>query len=119
MLVNTFYDKVKTDPVIGHIFMDIIGHDWSHHLPVMYSFWETVLLGVPGYTGNAVKRHVDIDSRVGFEEAHFNRWLELWNETVDSLFDGPIAAEARNRAMLMSHLIHMKVKWGRSGQSIV
>ena len=43
LLVNSFYDKVKADTVIGYIFNDIAKVDWEKHLPVMYDFWENVL----------------------------------------------------------------------------
>lgn len=45
LLVDTFYDKVKNNSVIVHIFNDIAKVDWEHHLPKMYSFWESLLLG--------------------------------------------------------------------------
>src|SRR5437879_3670770 len=96
LLVNNFYDRVKKDGMIGFIFNDIIGDDWSHHLPVMYQFWETILLGKPGYIGNPVKKHIDIDKSIPLREKHYKRWLESWNDTVDNLFTGPVAEEAKN-----------------------
>lgn len=118
-LVDAFYDKVKKDNVIGHIFNTIIGDNWSHHLPVMYRFWDSVLLSKPGYTGNAVKKHIDIDKRVPLQKEHFERWLQLWSETVDGLYEGEHADEAKNRAGLMAHLIDMKVTMARLGNSIM
>lgn len=117
-LVNTFYDKVKKDETIGHIFHDIIGADWSHHLPIMYDFWTTILLHTAAYSGNPVKKHIDIDKRIRLEEKHYKRWQELWNETVDALFQGAVAEEAKKRAALMIQLIDMKVQWAREGKAI-
>jgi|SRR6185437_177275 len=118
-LVNSFYDKVKKDDTIGYIFMNIIGENWSHHLPIMYQFWETILLSVPGYTGNPVKKHVEIDRKITLEDKHYERWLYLWTETVDKLFSGPIAEEAKKRAKLMMDLIRYKVLWAREGKPIL
>lgn len=118
-LVNTFYDKVKADTTIGHIFQTIIGDDWSHHLPVMYSFWETVLLGKAGYVGNPIKKHIDFDKQIPLEKAHYDRWQALWNETVDTLFAGPIADDAKYKAGNMVNLISMKVVMARDGKSIM
>ena len=42
-LVNTFYDKVKTDDVIGYLFNDVAKVNWENHLPKMYNFWENIL----------------------------------------------------------------------------
>ena len=118
LLVNSFYDRVKKDEQIGFIFNQIIGSDWSHHLPLMYKFWSSVLLNKAGYEGNAVKKHVDIDKKIPLEKEHFERWLQLWNTTVDDLFSGETAANAKNRAMLMAHLINMKVEISRGGKLI-
>jgi len=119
LLVNTFYDKVRPDETIGHIFKNIIGDDWSHHLPIMYRFWGSVLLNTPGYTGNVIKKHVDIDKRITLQKEHYDRWLALWTETVDDLFVGENAEQAKNRASLMIHLIGMKVEMARLGKSLL
>lgn len=110
LLVNTFYDAVKNDTTIQHIFKAIIGDDWSHHLPVMYNFWGTVLLGEPGYSGNAVAKHIEIDKKIPLKKEHFQAWLRLWQATVDQLFTGPKAEEAKKRAQLMLQLISIKVE---------
>jgi hemoglobin len=119
LLVNTFYDRVKADEVIGYIFNEIIGQDWSHHLPVMYMFWETILLQKPGYMGNPVGKHIEIDRRIALKQEHFDRWLQLWHQTVDDLFSGTIAEEAKKRAGLMIELIKMKVDMARNNKTIL
>lgn len=119
MLVNSFYDKVRKDDVIGYIFQQIIGNDWSHHLPIMYSFWETVLLNKAGYSGNPVKKHIEIDKKVPLQQEHYERWLQLWHETLDNLFAGEVAETAKIRAAAMMQLIDMKVQWAREGKSIL
>jgi len=45
ILVDEFYANVMTNPTIGYIFSDVVRVDWSIHLPKMYAFWETMLLG--------------------------------------------------------------------------
>lgn len=114
LLVNSFYDKVRQDGVLGYIFGEIIGEDWSHHLPVMYMFWEMVLLNKQGYMGNPIGKHIEVDRRIRLEQWHYNRWLELWRETTDSLFAGPVAEEAKKRAGLMMELIKTKVENARN-----
>ncbi|MCB9047568.1 MAG: group III truncated hemoglobin [Chitinophagales bacterium] len=113
LLVNTFYDRVKADDTIGYIFHEIIGEDWSHHLPVMYSFWETVLFGKAGYMGNPVGKHIELDRRIPLTEQHYERWLKLWTETVDDMFAGETANEAKKKAATMLQLISMKVNMAR------
>ena len=38
LLVDTFYDKIKTDAVIGFLFTEIAQVNWETHLPRMYDF---------------------------------------------------------------------------------
>jgi hemoglobin len=118
LLINSFYDKVRVDGKIGFIFNEIIGDNWSHHLPVMYQFWDMVLFSAPGYAGNPTRKHVEIDKKITLNKEHFDRWLELWNETVDKLYAGENAAQAKNRAMLMTNLIHIKIEASRDGKLI-
>ncbi len=118
LLINSFYDKVKKDDKIGFIFNEIIGDNWGHHLPVMYQFWDMVLFTTPGYAGNPTRKHVDIDSKIKLEKEHFDRWLELWGENIDTLFAGEKADEAKERAKLMAGLINMKVEMSRNGNMI-
>lgn len=119
LLVNTFYDRVKQDETIGFIFHQVIGEDWSHHLPIMYAFWETVIFQKAGYTGNPVKKHIDIDQQIPLKEEHYARWVALWTETVDDLFAGANADEIKNRAALMMNLISIKVQMARQGKTIM
>jgi len=117
-LVNTFYDRVKRDELIGHIFNTIIGDDWSVHLPIMYSFWNTVLFGAEGYRGQAVGKHIEIDQKIQLLPEHFERWILLWNNTVDSLFFGEKAEQIKAKALTMLQLIKFKVAAARGGKSL-
>jgi hemoglobin len=119
LLVDSFYDKVKEDAVLGPVFNTIIGADWSHHLPVIYRFWSTVLLGGPGYSGNVVGRHIEIDRKMPLSEIHYQQWLQLWSETLDRLFTGEKAAEAKKRAGLMMQLISFKIDAARNGKNFI
>ncbi len=118
LLVNSFYNKVRADDTIGYIFNEIIGDDWSHHLPIMYQFWDTILLNTATYTGNAVKKHVDLDKKIPLTKGDFEQWLTLWNATVDELFAGEYASQENNMAILMANLIHIKIQTAREGKYI-
>ena len=114
-LVDSFYAVARQDDLLGPIFNTIIGDDWSHHLPTMYSFWSMVIFAEPGYAGHPVKKHVDADKRMPMNKEHFDRWLELWTATVDRLFAGEHAEIAKKKAALMANMIHIKVEMGRKG----
>ena len=51
LLVNYFYNKARQDELLSPIFDHAIS-DWGHHLPIMYQFWERLLLGSTDYNGN-------------------------------------------------------------------
>ena len=54
--VNSFYNKVVKDDVIGFFFKDVVKVDFEQHLPKMYSFWESILFGQMTYKGNPMGR---------------------------------------------------------------
>jgi hemoglobin len=98
-LVDTFYDRVRDDDLLGPIFNDIARVDWSEHLPKMYAFWEAVLFGVPGFKGNPMATHLALARRTPLSSREFDRWLDLFHATIDSLFAGPKATEAKRRSV--------------------
>jgi hemoglobin len=101
-LIDAFYEKVRSDEVIGYIFNDIAQVDWAHHLPKMYAFWQFLLLGQETYQGNPMEVHRRLHEKVKLTEAHFDRWLLLFHQTVDELFEGLVAEEAKNRSALIA-----------------
>jgi hemoglobin len=100
-LIDSFYEKVKVDDVIGYIFNDIAQVDWPHHLPRMYAFWEFLLLSKDTYKGNPMEVHQKLHRQVRLTEGHFDRWLHLFHETVDEHFEGLVAQDAKNRSNLI------------------
>jgi hemoglobin len=107
-LVDTFYAQVRQDPLIGPIFNEHIGDDWSAHIPKIHTFWEAVLLGSTGYSGNIIQQHLALNRRYDLSEEKFSRWLSLWQSTIDALFAGAKAEEAKSKAGLMAQLMRMK-----------
>lgn len=109
LMVNTFYGKVKTDTLIGPIFNGVI-QDWQPHLNKMYGFWETVLLDVHSYSGSPFPPH----GKMPLEKIHFDRWIQLFETTIDSLFEGKIATEAKWRAGKMAEMFLYKIEYFRN-----
>ncbi|MBK6929561.1 MAG: group III truncated hemoglobin [Saprospirales bacterium] len=101
-LIDAFYEKVKADPLIGYIFTEVARVDWPKHLPVMYDFWEFLLLGGQAYRGNPIEKHFALHARHPLGAEHFDRWLALFQETVDELFEGANADAAKFRAYAIS-----------------
>ena len=108
-LVDTFYKKVVADPEIGFIFTEVMKTDFVHHLPVMVSFWEFILLGKEGFRGNLMDAHLRTHQMVPLTEAHFDRWLTIWHETLDANFVGEKTEEAKWRAKSIADMTRFKL----------
>jgi len=108
-LVRAFYGTALEDPIIGYIFTDVAKLDLEAHVPVIASFWETILLGARSYGGGAFRPHAAIHARSPLREGHFERWLHLWRETVDELFEGPRAELAKTHAERVAAAFHARL----------
>lgn len=62
--MRAFYGRALTDPVIGFIFVDVAHLDLEEHVPVIASFWETILLGAQTYSGGAFAVHASLNRQV-------------------------------------------------------
>jgi hemoglobin len=104
-LVDSFYTKVQQDELLADIFNKVIKDHWPKHLEKMYSFWQTVLLDEHSYNGAPFMPHVQLP----VSKKHFDRWLALFYETLDELFTGEKAEEARWRANKMAEMFQFKI----------
>lgn len=93
-LVDSFYNKVTRDELLAPIFNDVAGVNWETHLPTMYRFWESMLLGAGTYQGAPFPKHAVLP----VQKEHFARWLASFVATVDAHFSAPKADEAKGRA---------------------
>lgn len=103
-MVNKFYASVIQDDLLGPVFDSIISPDWNHHLDKMTSFWLRNLFGVSGYAGNALQAHREVDRRVGMKPEMFDRWLRLFDDTIDDRWSGPMASRAKAQAHAMGRV---------------
>jgi hemoglobin len=105
LLVDSFYLKAKNDALLGPVFEN--AHvDWDAHLPKMYSFWGTLLLGEMSYRGSpyAVHAHLPIN------KTHFDQWVFLFMAAVDQHFEGEVAVQAKNFAKTNGHIFESKMR---------
>lgn len=114
-LVNTFYDKVRDDATIGVIFNELANVDWSTHLPKMYDFWEGILFGTGNYRGRPMPPHFKLNETHPFQPEYFDAWLALFYDTVDELFEGEKASEAKTRAMNIAAVMEHRINQINAG----
>jgi hemoglobin len=100
-LVNAFYDKVRADDILGPVFAAVIKNNWDAHLKRMTDFWSTLLLYTKTYKDDPMPKHLPLN----ISKPHFDRWLMLFNETIDELFTGEIAENARKRAKSIAKIM--------------
>jgi hemoglobin len=109
-LVRAFYSRAMADPMIGWIFVDVAKLDLEDHVPVIASFWETILLGSGSYRGGAFRPHAALHAKVPLRGGHFARWVVLWHATVDELFAGARAELAKAHATRVAHAFHRRLE---------
>ena len=115
ILVDTFYTRVREDALLGPVFEEKIGDNWENHLGTMYRFWQTVLLDERTYQGSPGAKHI----RLPVGDEHFERWLQIFNKTVDELFTGEKAAEAKWRAEKMAEMFAHKIAYFKSNKGAI
>ena len=105
LLVNTFYEKIRSNPVLGYIFDDVAKINCESHLSKMYSFWASILLGEHSFLGNPMQKHIALSKITEMTDNEFSEWLHLFTVTVDELFFGENANEAKLRAGNIARLM--------------
>lgn len=88
LLINSFYETVQKDATISYFFNDIAQIDWNTHLPQMYNFWESIIFAKKVYTGNPMKKHLELTKKSPLKAEHFDHWIKLFYQNIDELFSG-------------------------------
>ncbi len=82
-VVDSFYDKAKTDVLIGYHFRNI--KDFEEHIPRIASFWDLQLLGKSErkitHPFDVAKLHLELKIKKG----EVGRWLILFRKTLDEM----------------------------------
>lgn len=110
LLIDTFYGKVRENKTLGYIFNEVARVDWPNHLPKMYSFWSSLLLGEQSYSGNPMIKHIELSKITTMTQTEFTEWMSLFTATVDELFSGNKAEEAKTRAGNIAALMLHKIQ---------
>ena len=109
LLLEAFYRKAVTDPLIGYFFTEVVPLNMQTHIPLITNFWETVLFGKATYKGNVMQMHQHIHQLSPFKEVHFKRWVELFKDTVDEMYTGEKAEMAKQRGESVATLMRIKI----------
>lgn len=109
LLVRSFYAKVLKDETLSHFFSYVKNNHWDKHLQVLDSFWNNMLFYTGGYYGNPLEVHKTMHHFKKLQRKDFERWLQLFNKTVDDLFEGEKAELAKQRALSIATVMQIKI----------
>jgi hemoglobin len=103
-MVKIFYAKILKDEVVGPFFIAKLGDDlksdtWEAHLKLLTNFWASIALGDFEYRGNPFAPHVALE---GLSREAFQRWLELFAETLDMVYVPQIADSFKQRSTVIA-----------------
>ncbi|MEP6736804.1 MAG: hypothetical protein ABJA70_14875 [Chryseolinea sp.] len=88
-LIDVFCERALHDDLSGLAFHQI--PDLHSHWKALYAYWSDAFLTTQLNTTEPALKHEEL--KLGHQ--HFIRWLTLFTETLDSLFEGTAAANAK------------------------
>ena len=101
-LLNEFYTKAQKDEIIGDKFTHL---NMAQHTQIIADFWDGILFGTNNYSGDPFGEHLDLK----LVAIDFERWISLFNQTIDNNYSGPIADEAKHRAKTIAQVFQHKL----------
>lgn len=118
-LINRFYNLLLSDDLVSHFFKEHMKLTLKKHLPIMYSFWEATLLNEGNYKGNPMMKHIELSRKSPIKKEHFDRWIKIWEETVNELFLGVNADLAIQKAKSIRSLMQFKIEKDDDMKSLI
>lgn len=100
-LVDTFYGRVRTDPLLGPVFARV--GNWDVHLAKLRAFWSSVVLLSGRYHGQPMQAHFPLS----IEPLHFDRWLALFEQTTADVCPPAAAAVFMEKARRIADSFEM------------
>jgi hemoglobin len=107
--LRTFYQKAFADEFIGRFFTEVVPLDLQTHIPVIASFWESIVFNTQGYRKNvmAVHRHIHHLSQI--KKEHLDRWVKIFTDTLDESHEGARTELMKQRARSIATLMDIKL----------
>lgn len=94
-LIGQFQQRLLADPLMGPFFA---GLDLRTHVPHIARFWAMALFGAPGYQGNVMTIHVQLNTRLSRGDAPFERRLAHFGAALEAAHSGSKVEGANQRA---------------------
>lgn len=102
LFTDLFYQKLLADDRINRLFLDL---NIKEHMPKIYNFWSTILLGTQTYKNNMFEMHKHLD----LKKEDFPIWLRHFENTLRDNFQGEKTDEAISRANTIAMTMRYKL----------
>ena len=83
--------------------------DLEVHIPIIASFWESVVFNTRGYRGDVMEIHRRIHRISNIGTQHLDRWVRLFLDSIDAYFAGNNAELMKQRARSIATVMQMKL----------
>ncbi|MEP5567611.1 MAG: group III truncated hemoglobin [Halioglobus sp.] len=98
LFVDRFYEQVLNDEQLAPIFLDVAQIDLNTHLPHIKNYWCKLVLNDNAYHRHTMNIHRQLNAQRTLVPTDFERWLNLFCQTLDDSFTGPHSDKARRIA---------------------
>ena len=115
--LQAFYKKAFADELIGHFFTEVVPLDLKTHIPIIASFWESIVFNTHGYRKNVMEVHQHIHNLSKIQKQHLDRWVELFTGTLDECFEGSKTELMKQRAKSIATLMDIKLNHNQISNS--
>lgn len=102
MVTRQYVDVVQDDLLEPYFNFGPGFIDWQAHIGSVADYWCHVLLYAPGYEIDTIENHRHLHDHTPFTPELFDRWLQIFHDTVDDGWTGPNASTAKKRATGMA-----------------
>jgi hemoglobin len=107
--LRAFYKKAFADKLIGHFFTEVVPLDLKTHIPIIASFWESVVFNTHGYRKNVMEVHKHIHHLSKIKKEYLDRWVKIFTETLDEEFEGYHTELMKQRAKSIATVMDIKL----------
>ena len=103
-MIRVFYASILKDEMLSPFFTKALGDDlnngkWHEHFHTLNSFWVMMMTGERGYNGDPFPPHAFLGP---LKRENFERWLELFHETIYTFYTPEIAEKFYKKADILA-----------------
>ena len=109
-IIERFYEVANQDELLGPIFLKIFPLNFETHIPITVDFWDSILFYSAIYKNNVMLKHIVVNKKIKLTKEHFDRWLQIFQDSIDTLFVGETADLMKQKADLMAQLMEIKMR---------